>query len=73
MYDWRIVEPAEIGGKPGVAEIVKTYTLQRGDAYLYNEGDVHSPGRMDSTRLIRIEGTNMEHVERCWYNPRGDG
>ena len=70
MFDWRVVETAEVGGKPGVAEIVKTYTLQPGDACLYNEGDIHSPERKDSTRLIRIEGVNMDHVERSWYKPK---
>lgn len=67
MFDWRVVEEAEIGGKHGVAAIVKNYTLKPGDAYLYNEGDIHSPERADSTRLIRVEGENMDHVKRSWY------
>ena len=71
MFDWRVVEPAEVGGTPGVAQVVKTYTLVPGDAHLYNEGDIHSPERKDSTRLIRIEGTNMDHVKRSWYKPQG--
>ena len=69
MYDWRVIESAEVGGEPGVAEVVKTYSLKPGDAYLYNEGDIHSPERKDSTRLIRIEGVNMDHVKRSWYKP----
>ncbi len=36
-------------------------------AYLYNEGDLHSPSRAGSTRLIRIEGKNMEKVKRLKY------
>jgi hypothetical protein len=36
-------------------------------AYLYNEGDLHSPSRAGSTRLIRIEGRNMEKVKRFKY------
>ena len=38
--------------------------LTPGIAHLYNEGDLHSPSRKDSTKLIRIEGINMEKVRR---------
>ena len=38
-----------------------------GAAYLYNEGDLHSPRRDGPTRLIRIEGKNMEKVQRFPY------
>jgi len=34
----------------------------------YNEGDLHSPRREGSTRLIRIEGRNMEKVQRFPYD-----
>ena len=47
--------------KPGV------YPLKPGMAKVYNEGDVHSPKREGSTRLIRIEGTNMDKVKRLTY------
>ena len=36
-------------------------------AHVYNEGDLHSPRREGSTRLIRIEGTNMDKVRRLSY------
>lgn len=68
MTDWRIVEPAERGGAPGKVRSEKVYSLQPGDAYLYNEGDVHSPGRTEETRLIRIEGVNMDGQPRCYYD-----
>jgi hypothetical protein len=42
----------------------RTYKLTPGVAHVYNEGDLHSPTRVDSTRLIRIEGVNMEKVKR---------
>ena len=67
MFDWRVIE---VGGKAGVAQTVKDYTLKPGDAHLYNVGDIHSPQRADSTRLIRVEGVNMDHVKRCWYKPK---
>jgi hypothetical protein len=55
------------GGQPGKARRVKNYTLTPGMAYLYNEGDLHSPRRDGPTRLIRIEGKNMEKVQRYPY------
>ena len=54
-------------GKPGKARRTKDYTLKPGAAYLYNEGDLHSPRRAGTTRLIRIEGRNMEKVQRLPY------
>ena len=44
--------------------MTRTYKLTPGVAHVYNEGDLHSPKRVDSTRLIRIEGRNMEKVKR---------
>jgi len=32
-----------------------------------NEGDVHLPRRDNPTRLIRIEGGNLENVRRLAY------
>jgi hypothetical protein len=33
-------------------------------AKAYNEGDIHSPRRDGATRLIRIEGHNMDGQSR---------
>jgi len=60
-----VARPRE--GQPGKARRVKDYTLKPGMAYLYNEGDLHSPRRDGPTRLIRIEGKNMEKVQRYPY------
>jgi predicted metal-dependent enzyme (double-stranded beta helix superfamily) len=68
MSDWALVEPAA-EGKPGKVRHVKDYTLTPGMAYLYNEGDLHSPRRDGPTRLIRIEGQNMDKVRRLAYRP----
>jgi hypothetical protein len=66
MTDYEpVARPGE--GKPGKARRIKDYTLTPGAAYLYNEGDLHSPRRADTTRLIRIEGKNMEKVQRFPY------
>ena len=66
MTDWELVEPAS-EQKPGKVRKKKTYTLKPGMAYLYNEGDLHSPSRASSTRLIRIEGKNMDNVKRLKF------
>jgi predicted metal-dependent enzyme (double-stranded beta helix superfamily) len=66
MTDWALLEPAA-EGKPGKVRQVKTYTLAPGMAHLYNEGDLHSPRREGTTRLIRIEGKNMDKVRRFAY------
>lgn len=66
MTAWRKVE-APAGGNPGKVEVAEVYEMNRGDARLYNEGDLHSPRRESETRLIRIEGQNMDGVTRDKY------
>jgi hypothetical protein len=66
MSDWRLIEAPE-GDTPGRVERTDTYTLKPGQARVYQKGDIHSPKRNDSTRLIRIEGKNMDGVKRHWY------
>jgi len=68
MSDWELLEPAS-AEKPGKVRKLKSYKLTPGIAHVYNEGDLHSPSRTDSTRLIRIEGTNMEKVKRFKFQP----
>jgi predicted metal-dependent enzyme (double-stranded beta helix superfamily) len=60
-----VARPGE--GQPGKARPVRDYRLTPGMAYLYNEGDLHSPRRDGSTKLIRIEGKNMDKVKRLPY------
>jgi hypothetical protein len=66
MTDYELVAAAA-EGKPGKARSVRTYKLTPGAAYLYNEGDLHSPRRRGPTRLIRIEGTNMDRIKRLKF------
>ena len=66
MNDWALVEPAS-EARPGKVRHVRTYPLKPGMAHVYNEGDLHSPRRDGPTRLIRIEGTNMDKVKRLSY------
>ncbi|MBK1658486.1 cupin domain-containing protein [Paracraurococcus ruber] len=55
------------GERPGKAKPVRDYVLQPGDAYLYEPGVLHAPRRDGSTKLIRIEGLNMDRVKRLPY------
>ena len=66
MSDWMLLEAAT-EEKPGKVRLVREYTLTPGVAHLYNEGDLHSPRRDGPTRLIRIEGRNLENVRRPAY------
>jgi hypothetical protein len=66
MSDWTLVAPAT-DDKPGKVRFATSYTLKPGMAHVYNEGDLHSPRRHGPTRLIRIEGTNMDKVRRRAY------
>lgn len=63
MTDWKIVK-AGSADSPSLVEPVRTYTMKPGDAKLYDVGVVHSPNRQAATKLIRIEGRNLDHVKR---------
>jgi hypothetical protein len=66
MTDWKVLRVAD-KDEPGLVEEGRTYKLTPGDAYLYNIGDVHSPARAGTTRLIRVEGMDMKKVSRFPY------
>ena len=66
MSDWALVEPAT-PDRPGKVRHVRSYRLTPGTAHVYNEGDLHSPRRDGPTRLIRVEGRNMDKVRRLAY------
>jgi hypothetical protein len=63
MVDWRIVKRGE-GDAPILVEPTKTYLMRPGDSHLYDVGAVHSPNRRGLTKLVRIEGENLDHVKR---------
>ncbi|SKA02232.1 hypothetical protein SAMN02745126_03182 [Enhydrobacter aerosaccus] len=63
MTDWRIVKKGD-GTNPTLVEPEKSYVLRPGDAHFYDVGVVHSPKRDTLTKLIRIEGANLDHVKR---------
>jgi predicted metal-dependent enzyme (double-stranded beta helix superfamily) len=68
MTDWQLVEKPTADA-PGKVKKLRDYALTPGVAHVYNEGDLHSPSRAGPTRLVRIEGMNMERVKRQRYEP----
>lgn len=66
MSDW---QPAGAGvpGQRAPVRKLREYTLRPGDVRVYNEGDIHAPSRSGPTRLVRIEGVNLEKVARGSY------
>lgn len=66
MTDWECLERPK-DGQPGKVRKIKSYEMKRGDAYVYNEGFLHSPRRENTTRLIRMEGVNMKGLTRDKY------
>ena len=63
MTDWKITTKGD-GEKPALVEAVRTYAMNPGDVKFYDVGVVHSPNRQLPTKLIRIEGKNLDHVKR---------
>ena len=63
MTDWRIVKKGD-GETPTLVEPEKTYVMKPGDAHLYDIGAVHSPKRDGLTKLVRIEGANLDRIKR---------
>jgi hypothetical protein len=63
MTDWRVVKKGE-GNQPILVAPSKTYVLKPGDSHFYDVGVVHSPKRTGPTKLVRIEGKNLDHVQR---------
>ena len=67
MTEWRVVSPAT-EDRRGKVEATRVYSMNPGDAEVYQEGDLHSPRREGETRLIRIEGRNLDGVPRNYYD-----
>jgi hypothetical protein len=47
-----------------LVEPAKTYVLRPGDSHFYDVGVIHSPKRDGLTKLVRVEGRNLDHVQR---------
>ena len=63
MTDWRVVQKGE-GAAPTLVSPEKSYVMRPGDAHFYDVGVVHSPKRDGLTKLVRIEGENLDRIKR---------
>ncbi len=63
MTDWRIVQKGD-GTTPSLVEPEVSYVMKPGDAHFYDVGVVHSPKRDGLTKLVRIEGANLDRIKR---------
>lgn len=63
MTEWKIIKKGS-GEEPSLVEPVGTYDMKPGDCHVYEAGDVHSPLITPGTKLIRVEGSNLDHVKR---------
>jgi len=63
MTDWRIVKKGD-GTNPTLVERERTYVMKPGDSHFYDVGVVHSPNRDTLTKLVRIEGSNLDRIKR---------
>ena len=66
MTEYDMIAPPS-DGEPGKVSVRKTYTLEPGMAVAYPAGALHAPKREDETRLIRMEGQNLDGIKRDKY------
>ena len=63
MTDWKVVVKGE-GANPTLVVPDRVYELNPGDAHFYDIGFIHSPRRLMPSKLLRIEGANLDVVKR---------
>ncbi len=68
MTDWRIVKEGG-GNSASLVEPVGTHAMKPGDCQFYEVGAIHSPKRNGLTKLLRIEGRNLDRVQRSNIKP----
>ena len=47
-----------------IQALLNFYTLKPGDSHFYDVHDIHSPNRETVTKLVRIEGANLDRIKR---------
>jgi hypothetical protein len=63
MTEWKVVKKGE-GSEPTLVEPTRKYEMKPGDCQFYSVGTIHSPRMSPMTKLIRIEGGNLDHIQR---------
>jgi hypothetical protein len=68
MTEWRRLDDGSVDGKADI-EIARTYRLERGEAGIFEEGQIHSIGYPGGARFIRITGCDLSTIPRGRYDP----
>jgi hypothetical protein len=69
MTEWARVDD---GSKDGFAKIEKAreYRLERGDAGIFDDHQIHSISYPSGARFIRVTGTDLSTIKRGRFNPK---
>jgi hypothetical protein len=67
MIEW---QREDDGSSPDKAKLkpVKKYRLLPGHAGIYQDGTIHSIDYPDSSRFIRVTGTNLDNIQRVRFD-----
>lgn len=68
MFDYEFVDKPNSEDESGTCRETRSYILNPGDAHLYNVGDLHAPKREGATKLVRIEGVNLDKIKRVYHD-----
>lgn len=66
MTEWKEVEKE---GDVSLVIVDHRYEMPPGTVQVYNEGVIHSTGRIGETRVVRITGTDLSNIVRGKYRP----
>lgn len=64
MTDWDVIDQGSASEPKQVVQKGVAYALNPGDAHLYDVGAVHSLVRDKPVKTIRIEGANVDNLQR---------
>ena len=69
MTEWTRIDDSS---KDGFAKIkkAKEYRLERGDAGIFNDHQIHSISYPAGARFIRVTGTDLSTIKRGHFNPK---
>ena len=70
MTEWRRVNPA--GEEQAVLEEAAKYRLNAGETHAYGPHVIHSTAHPEKAWVIRVTGTDLDHLPRFRFHPQRD-
>lgn len=70
MTEWRRVNPES--EDHAVLETAEKYTIGPGQTRAYGPGVIHSTAHPEKAWVIRITGTDLDHIPRYHFRPKKD-